>query len=55
MTREELLQMVKEAHEACKSESMCCPWCSGQVGYREEHDQFCKWPAVAKELEDAAR
>lgn len=50
LSRAQLLQMVVDAYEACRSESMCCPWCSGRVGYKEEwHDALCRWPAVAQE------
>jgi len=37
-------KMVVDAHDACKSEAMCCPWCSGYLSHdREEHDEFCLW------------
>lgn len=42
-------QMIVDAHAACKSENMNCPWCSGKVSPdKEEHDQFCNWPAIEK-------
>lgn len=47
MTLDELREMVKMAHEACKAESMFCPWCSGHIAPDEEsHDQFCPWPRL---------
>lgn len=31
---------------------MCCPWCSGYVSAdRDEHDQFCPWPKVKRDIE----
>lgn len=43
-SREELLQMVNDAHEACRSEAMNCPWCAGQIVINNEtHDEFCLW------------
>lgn len=37
-------RVVKEAHDACSSEYMNCPWCSGRVGYEDEwHDEGCIW------------
>ena len=41
-------KMVRDAHDACHSEYMGCPWCSGHVGYQNDHhDEFCPWPALA--------
>ncbi len=47
LSERELLKMIYEAHEACRQEAMNCPWCSGYISSsREEHDEFCQWPAV---------
>jgi len=53
--RSALLKMVIDAHAACRSESMCCPWCSGYVSSKmEEHDQFCPWPKLRESPEVVA-
>ena len=40
----ELTGMVADAHEACYSEYMGCPWCTGHRGHEKEyHDEFCSW------------
>lgn len=44
ITKEELIQMVIDAYNACYSEYMSCPWCSGRIGYEGEwHDAYCPW------------
>lgn len=46
MTEMDLAIMIADAYDACKSESMNCPWCSGYVSHgsgQEWHDKFCKW------------
>ncbi len=53
LTYDQLLEMVKRAHEECKSECMNCPWCIGHMSYSEEwHDQFCLWPKLVMKIED---
>lgn len=48
--RDDLVKMVKQAYNACYSEYMNCPWCSGHIGYENEyHDDSCKWKDVEKE------
>lgn len=45
-TLEEVGNMVIAAHDACHSEYMGCPWCSGHIGEGDEwHDDYCRWPA----------
>ena len=40
----QLLEMLVDAHEACCSEHMNCPWCEGWLGYEEEmHNRNCDW------------
>ena len=47
---QDLAIMVADAYDACKQESMCCPWCSGRVGWSlEYHDEFCTWPRFFSE------
>lgn len=42
-------RMVQEAHNACKSEAMSCPWCGVWISYdQEEHHPDCDWLKVAK-------
>jgi hypothetical protein len=42
-----LKRMVVDAHEACYSEYMECPWCNGHIGYEaERHDENCPWSAL---------
>jgi len=49
MSEDSLVEMIIEAHDACKSENMDCPWCSGHIGVsNEHHDQFCRWEFVIK-------
>jgi len=41
---EMLVQMVKDAYSACRSEAMNCPWCGGYVSCdRDEHQKCCPW------------
>ena len=39
-----LLEGIVQAHDACYSEYMECPWCWGHVGHgAERHDEGCLW------------
>ena len=42
---EELKQMVIQAHDACLSEAMHCPWCGeGYISAElEKHEKDCPW------------
>ena len=52
LSREELLKMVAEAHEACYHEYMWCPWCTGHIGHENDHhDDWCEWLIVKEELD----
>ena len=45
-----LVEMLRQAHDACYSEYMGCPWCSGHLGWGaggEWHDDTCKYAALA--------
>ena len=46
--QEVLMEMLVDAHEACCSEHMNCPWCEGWLGYEEEmHNRECAWLKLA--------
>jgi len=45
-----LVKMLRDAHDACHSEYMDCPWCSGHIGSGdggEWHDDTCNYAALA--------
>ena len=49
LAREELIQAIRDAHEACYGEYMNCPWCEGRVGYENEwHNPECIWLKIEK-------
>jgi len=51
LTKQELLEMIRDAHDACYLEYMNCPWCSGNIGYRNEwHDELCKWDNRVRQI-----
>lgn len=36
--------MIQDAHDACNSENMNCPWCEGRIGANIEwHNPECDW------------
>jgi hypothetical protein len=48
-TREELIQAIRDAHDAATSEYMNCPWCSGHIGWQNDtHDADCIWLKIEK-------
>lgn len=48
VTREQLIEAIKDAHEAMHNEYMDCAWCSGRVGHENErHDSDCIWLKIA--------
>lgn len=52
LSRRQLIQMVVDAYEACRSEAMFCPWCSGYISvHREEHDEFCLFTKLNLEFD----
>ena len=53
-TRQTFLPIIADFYQACKSEAMYCPWCWGYISAgREEHADHCKWPAVAREIQES--
>ena len=50
MTREELLQLIEDMYSAMFSEYMSCPFCSGNIGHKNEgHDDYCSLYKALKE------
>ena len=41
-TLRQAVEMVEQARDACHSEYMDCPWCSGKLGHESDwHDEKC--------------
>lgn len=50
MTTEQLVEMVRDAHQALADEIMNCPWCEGKIGQISEwHNPACVWKQFEKD------